>query len=119
MSILDIPPIPLSSWKELPYQYQIWLGRIWYTLTRQFLKTSVTFDFPNIGAVATSTTTATLTGAAVGDTVIVTPSTALEAGLVIYSYVSAVNTITLVANNPTAAAINPASRTYYITVIKA
>jgi len=119
MSILDIPPIPLSSWKELPYQYQIWLGRIWYALTKQFSKTSLTFDFPNILAGAISTTTATVPNTAVGDTVLITPSTALEAGLVVYGYVSAVNTVTLVANNPTAAAINPASRTYYITVIKA
>ena len=82
------------------------------------LSGSTTFDFPNIGAVATSTTTVTVTGAAGGDTVLVTPSTALEAGLVVYGYVSAADTVTIVANNPTAAAINPASRTYYVSVIK-
>jgi hypothetical protein len=119
MSILDIPPVPISSWKELPYQYQIWLGRIWFVLTKQLLKTSLVFDFPNIGAVATSTTTTSLIGVAVGDTVLVTPSTALEAGITVYGYVSAADTITLVASNPTAGPINPVSRTYYITVIRA
>lgn len=79
---------------------------------------SVTHDFPNTGAVAVSTTTLTITGAAAGDSVIVTPSTQLEAGINVYGWVSAADTITLVANNSTAAAINPASRTYYVSVIK-
>jgi hypothetical protein len=90
----------------------------YYHLTR-ILTGNTTFDFPNIGAVNTSTTTVTVTGAQTGDSVIVNPSTALEAGLVVYAYVSAGDTVTIVANNPTAGAINPASRTYYVTVLKA
>ena len=82
------------------------------------LSGSKVHDFGSIGSVATATTTTTVTGAAAGDTVLITPSTALEAGIVVYGYVSAADTITIVANNPTAGAIDPASRTYYVSVIK-
>jgi len=90
----------------------------YYHLTR-ILAGSTTHDFANITAVNTATTTVTVTGAQTGDSVIVNPSTALEAGIVVYGYVSAADTVTIVANNPTAGAINPASRTYYVTVLKA
>jgi len=82
------------------------------------LSGSKTHDFGSIGAVSTATTTATVTGAATGDSVLITPSTALEAGINVYGYVSAADTITIVANNSTAGAIDPASRTYYVSVIK-
>lgn len=82
------------------------------------LSGSKTHDFGNITAVNTATTTLTVTGATAGDAVIVTPSTALEAGIVVYGYVSAADTVTIVANNPTAGAIDPASRTYYVTVLR-
>lgn len=89
----------------------------YYHLTRT-LSGNKTHDFGNITAVNTDTTTLTVTGAQTGDSVIVNPSTALEAGIVVYGYVSAADTVTIVANNPTAGAINPASRTYYVTVLK-
>ena len=82
------------------------------------LSGSKVHDFGSIGSIATATTTTTVTGAAAGDTVLITPSTALEAGLVVYGYVSAADTITIVANNPTSGSIDPASRTYYVAVIK-
>lgn len=89
----------------------------YFHLTRA-LEANKVFDFPNTGAVAVSTTTVTVTGAVLGDQVMVTPSTQLEAGINIYGYVSATNTVTIVANNSTAGAIDPASRTYYVLVIK-
>lgn len=82
------------------------------------LSGSKVHDYGSIGAVAVATTTTTVTGAAAGDTVLITPSTALEAGINVYGYVSAADTITIVANNSTAGAIDPASRTYYVSVIK-
>ncbi len=94
------------------------VGTAGYHLNRA-LAGSKTHDFGNITAVNTDTTTLTVTGAQTGDSVIVNPSTAIEAGIVVYGYVSAADTVTLVANNPTAGAINPASRTYYVTVLKA
>jgi hypothetical protein len=111
--LADLPTRPHSSLQSI----QGGTSGNYYHLIKA-LSGSITFDFPNIGAVATSTTTVTVAGAATGDTVLITPSTALEAGLVIYGYVSAADTITIVANNPTAGAINPASRTYYVSVIK-
>lgn len=89
----------------------------YYHLTRALANSKV-HDFASIAAVNTATTTVTVTGAQTGDSVIVNPSTALEAGLVVYGYVSAADTVTIVANNPTAGAIDPASRTYYVTVLK-
>jgi hypothetical protein len=89
----------------------------YYHLTKA-LSGSKTHDFGSIGAVATATTTTTVTGAAAGDTVLVTPSTALEAGINVYGYVSSSNTVTIVANNSSAGSIDPASRTYYVSVIK-
>lgn len=112
----NITDIPLRAHNNMQ-SLQGGTSGSYYHLVRA-LSGNTTFDFPNIGAVATSTTTVGVSGAQVGDSVIVTPSTALEAGLVVYGYVSAADTITIVANNPTAAAINPASRTYYVSVIK-
>ena len=122
MAIRPIPAPQILDDKSGLFSFQEWFKQVRNainTLIATFLTGSITYDFPNIGAVATATTTLTITNAAIGDSVLVTPSTTLEAGLVIYGYVSSANTITLVANNPTAGAINPASRTYYITVIKA
>lgn len=89
----------------------------YYHLTRALAGSKV-HDFASITAVNTATTTLTVTGAQTGDSVIVNPSTALEAGIVVYGFVSAADTVTIVANNPTAGAIDPASRTYYVTVLK-
>jgi hypothetical protein len=88
-----------------------------YHLNR-IVHASTTFDFPNIAAGNNSTTTVAATGAALGDAVVVNPDSTLEAGLILYGYVSAANTVTIVASNGTAAAINPASRTYYVAVFK-
>lgn len=88
-----------------------------YHLTRA-LNGSKVFDFPSVASLNTQTTTLTITGAQVGDSVIVNPSTALEAGLIVYAYVSAADTVTIVASNPATVAIDPVSRTYYITVLK-
>lgn len=107
--------------KESLFSFQEWFKQVRFAinlLIDKFKYTSLTYDFPNIGAGATATTTATVTGCVAGDIVLITPATALEAGLVIYGYVSASDTVTVVANNPTAGAINPANRTYYIMVIK-
>lgn len=88
-----------------------------YHLTRSLAGNKV-HDFASIATLTNSTTTVTVTGAQVGDSVIVNPSSTLEAGLILYGYVSAVDTVTIVASNPTAGAIDPASRTYYVSVIK-
>lgn len=89
----------------------------YYHLTRALAGSKV-HDFASVASLNTQTTTLTVTGAQTGDSVIVNPSTALEAGLIIYAYVSAADTVTIVASNASAGAIDPASRTYYVTVLK-
>lgn len=85
---------------------------------RRILEVPTVIDFPNITTVAVATQNVVATGATVNDSVIVTPQGTLEAGLIIYGYISAPDTVTVVANNPTAGSINPASRTYNIMVLK-
>lgn len=78
---------------------------------------TATIDPASIAAGATATTTITATGAAVGDFVIVAPGVSL-AGLVMTSYVSAANTVTVVLYNPTAGAIDLASSTWKARVLQ-
>lgn len=78
------------------------------------LKGSKTHDFGNIVAGAKDTTTITVTGAATTNVVSIGYSSAPEDGIEFRAYVSAVDTVTLQAINRTAAAIDPASRTYYV-----
>lgn len=74
------------------------------------------------GACAASTTTnsagQTVTGAALGDTVIITPPPTLDAGLMVSGYVSAADTVIIAFGNLTAGAINPSELTYSYTIIK-
>lgn len=89
------------------------LKNVWYT--------STSWDIPNTLAGTSSSTPVTVNGAAVGDIVtVVTPDglvgTAANA-LVITGSVTAANTVTLRATNPTAGALNPAAAyTFYIKV---
>lgn len=81
------------------------------------IKSSKVHDFGSIAAGVTATTTQTVTGAGTDDVVLITPNSQLEDGLVIYGFVNAVDTVTIVAQNTIGAAIDPASRTYYILVM--
>lgn len=85
-----------------------------YTYGR--LTSTLTHNFPSIGAVAVGTTTTTVTGAQVGDPVHVERPAGLDAGLEVTGRVSALNTVTVTVNNPTANAIDPGSLNYIITV---
>ena len=77
---------------------------------------SATYDPPSIAAGGVATTTVTATGAAVGDVSLASFSLDL-AGLIITSYVSAANTVTVKLYNPTAGAIDLASGTLRVKVI--
>lgn len=81
------------------------------------LEGSVTYDFGSIASATTSTTTLTITGAAIGHKCLISYSTAPDNGIVFDAYVSAADTVTIRAINITGAAINPPSRTYYILVL--
>lgn len=80
------------------------------------IKGSKTHDFGSIAAFAQSTTTQAVTGAGTNDCVIVTPQTN-TAGIVYWGYVSAADTVTIVAQNTTNAAVDPASTVFNILVL--
>jgi len=80
------------------------------------LRQSVTVDFGSITNATTGTATATVTGAAVGDEVVVN-APSLEADLVLANaHVSAANTVTIRIGNISTAPIDPASQAFIITV---
>jgi len=84
------------------------------------LKASSTIDFTSISANTTSDSSGiTVTGAEVGDPVIVGVPATIAAGLVVTGYVSAADTVKVRAANVTASPVDPASGTYTVTVIKA
>ena len=77
---------------------------------------SVTYDPPSIAAGGQATTTVTITGVALGDTVTASFSNSLN-GLTLSAYVSSANTVTCVFFNPTAGAIDLASGTLRAKVV--
>jgi hypothetical protein len=87
-------------------------GPQWYT------PQSASLDFSSVAAQNHQDLTTTLTGAAAGDLVLVTPATAPDTGLVYYAWVSAADTVTVRAINYTGSSIDPPSRTFYVTALK-
>ena len=83
------------------------------------LSASASLNFPSISAVSQADLTITVTGAAVGDEVIMALPAAPAAGLVFNAFVSATNTVTIRATNVTASPVDPAAATYGVIVIAA
>ena len=77
---------------------------------------SVVYDPPSIAAGATASTTVTLTGAVLGDLVVASVNRSL-AGMNMWAYVSAVDTVTVVFKNETAAAIDLLSLTIKVKIV--
>lgn len=88
------------------------------TITK-VLSGSASLNFGSIGAAAQADLTITITGAAVGDEVIMALPAAPTAGLIFNAFVSAANTVTVRASNITAAPIDPAAATFGAIVIAA
>lgn len=88
-------------------------GTRWYTNVPTPIKgrlyTEATLDFPSIAANSNTSLTVTLTGVAVGDSVVVAPPGSGVSVIYFNAYVSAANTITVRAYNPTASPIDLAS----------
>jgi hypothetical protein len=82
------------------------------------LGTSSVIDLDQALTDTNTTSTITVTGAEVGDFAVVNPRAALAAGLSIYGYVSAADTVTVVVVNATANTVNPASNTFDCIVFK-
>lgn len=92
------------------------LGTAAGSATPLFASTSL--NFGSIAAAGQLELTITVTGAAVGDAVVLAPPAAPEAGLVWAGRVSAANTVTVRVANITAAPIDPAAATWGAQVIK-
>lgn len=71
-------------------------------------------DWPSLAAGAVQSTTLTVTGSQIGDTVDVSMSIALS-GTRIWGEVTAAGTVTIYQQNPTGAAVDLASGTLYAT----
>ncbi len=83
------------------------------------IKASVTQDLPSIAASSSYSASFSLTNAALGASVIVSPGSGLSDGLLIgYARVSAVGSVEIKFFNATGAAIDPPSMTFYISVIQ-
>lgn len=89
-----------------------------WSIPTAMLANTATLDFPSIPAQDTAELTITVTGAAVGDAVLLGPPSTFIADLSATGYVSATNTVTVRLANPTAAAIDPASATWRATIVK-
>ena len=94
-----------------------WITAVWQALQgwTQTYTASVTYDFGNIAAQSQATTTLTVTGASVGDAVIVRPTTAVN-GIIMDGTVTATNTVTIRAVNYSGGAIDPSSQEYRVIV---
>jgi len=88
------------------------------TITK-VLSASASLNFASISAVSQADLTITVTGAAVGDEVIMALPAAPAAGIVFNAFVSAANTVTIRASNITASAVDPAAATYGVIVLAA
>lgn len=77
-----------------------------------------TLDFPLIAAAGQQELAVTLTGAVVGDRVVLGPPATLAAGVIVTARVTAANTVTVRLSNITAAGIDPASASWTVGVLR-
>ncbi|MBF6595812.1 MAG: hypothetical protein IVW51_15415 [Thermaceae bacterium] len=84
---------------------------------RKILEGSAPLDFPAIAAGGIATLTIAVPGAQPGSEVTLGAPAALEAGLIGFGLVTAINTVTVRLLNPTLAAIDPAPATWKASVL--
>lgn len=84
----------------------------------KYLTATGVLDFASIAAADSADLTIAVSGAAVGDTVILGLPAAPAAGLVWCAFVSATDVVTIRASNITALAVDAASATYRVSVVK-
>ncbi|MCT8341010.1 hypothetical protein MG296_13175 [Flavobacteriaceae bacterium TK19130] len=82
------------------------------------LKGSTSIDFPSIPINSATDQNITVSGAALGDSCNCSPQGAIETGVSWNCFVSAANTVTIRVSNVRNASINPAPRTWNVTVFK-
>jgi len=79
---------------------------------------TATLDFPSISPNSIEVLTMTVTGAEVGDTVMLGAPSTIEANLIWTGFVSAADTVSIRMHHTSGSAIDPASATWRATVIK-
>jgi len=82
------------------------------------LTATTTLDFPSIGAAGSETLPVAVTGASVGDPVVISLPAAFNAGLVATAWVSSTNVVSIRISNITASGIDPASASFKVVVLK-
>jgi hypothetical protein len=82
-----------------------------------FITDTATLDFPSISSNNNEELTMTVTGAAIGDIVMLGAPSAIESDLTWCGYVSAADTVTVRLHNSSGGSVNPASATWKATVI--
>ena len=83
-----------------------------------FRTITVGTDFPNTNAQSSSDITSTVTGASVGQPVLLgVPNAAVSANTNYTAWVSAANTVTIRFNNYSSSAVNPSAGSFYVVVI--
>ncbi len=88
------------------------------SLLNNMIKVSIVKNLPSIAAGSSITELFIVTGVEPGSSVMISPEIALTDGLIIaYARVSAINTVEVKFINTSAATINLASTTFYITVV--
>jgi hypothetical protein len=105
-----------ASWS---FAWLTYFSEIFYALRgwRRSYYATLTHDFGNINAQTEATQTVTVSGAVVGDVVIVRPTTAVN-GIIMDGTVTAANTVTVRAVNYSSGAIDPASQIYTVIVFQ-
>lgn len=83
----------------------------------KILAATASLNFPSIASQAQADLTITVTGAAVGDYVVLAEPSAPAAGLVFNAFVSAANTVTVRATNASAGAVDEAALTFGVLVL--
>ena len=82
------------------------------------LSNTVVWDIPSTAVDAFQSTTLAVTGAAVGDVVLVGPQHVASEGDRIWAYVSSANTVTILYQNLGSITSNPSSTTFRVVVLK-
>jgi hypothetical protein len=82
------------------------------------LSAAASLDFSSISAGASADLTITVTGAAVGNNVILGLPAAPAAGIIFQAFVSGADTVTVRATNITLVSVDPASASYRVSVLK-
>jgi hypothetical protein len=84
----------------------------------RFFTATASLDFPSIGPNSNQSLTMTVTGAAVGDAVVLGAPSALSTELIAFGFVSAANTVTVRVHNTSGGSVDPAAQGWKATVIK-